>query len=142
MEIVQIDEGSIVGEMTKARMDDSSSKSIFELLSLQVDAEFISFGEFKEWSIDVPSNPEKKPTFVDPFGNTDILPDRFEDPSSMVHKSRSQHPCYTTSYNDLGARAPSDADMPTKWRGRDGVFTDTFVYDEPGKGMQVSYCFD
>ena len=46
---------------------------------LQHDAEYITFAQFKEWSLDSPK-PTKLPTFVDPFGNTDLLPERFEDP--------------------------------------------------------------
>ena len=46
----------------------------------QQDAEYISFPQFKQWSLDIPTHTAKVPSFVDPFGNTDILPDRFEDP--------------------------------------------------------------
>eukprot|EP00879_Flechtneria_rotunda_P028709 GHRR01030923.1.p1 GENE.GHRR01030923.1~~GHRR01030923.1.p1 ORF type:complete len:297 (+),score=124.10 GHRR01030923.1:951-1841(+) len=55
-----------------------------------------------------------------------ILPARFESPDRWDLKAKKQHPCYSTSSNDYGAKRPTAFDMPLVWTGIEGKFTDTF----------------
>eukprot|EP00879_Flechtneria_rotunda_P021307 GHRR01022453.1.p2 GENE.GHRR01022453.1~~GHRR01022453.1.p2 ORF type:complete len:109 (-),score=25.29 GHRR01022453.1:684-1010(-) len=51
---------------------------------------------------------------------------RFESPDRWDLKAKKQHPCYSTSSNDYGAKRPTAFDMPLVWTGIEGKFTDTF----------------
>ena len=80
------------------------------------DAEMICFEDFMLWSGD--EKPDEKPEiFVDPFGNTNMLPERFEPTTVFDYKKKAQHPCFTTSGHDYG-KAPGQMELPSKWRGR------------------------
>jgi hypothetical protein len=51
---------------------------------------------------------------------------RFEHPEVWDMRPKKQHPCYTTSSNDYGAKPPTGFDMPLVWTGIHGKFTNTF----------------
>lgn len=53
-------------------------------------------------------------------------PCRFEHPEAWELRQKKQHPCYTTSSNDYGAKHPTGFDMPLLWTGIHGKFTNTF----------------
>ena len=61
MGIVEIDEANVVNEMMK------------------LDAEYITFDEFKTWSSFASKDQQDTQVFVDPFGNSNVLPERFRD---------------------------------------------------------------
>mmetsp|Transcript_14019 Transcript_14019/g.16985 ORF Transcript_14019/g.16985 Transcript_14019/m.16985 type:complete len:512 (+) Transcript_14019:62-1597(+) len=54
------------------------------------------------------------------------LPVRFTDASLISHKSKAQHPVYTTSSNEYGHKLPSQQEMPMKWHGIRGTFSSQF----------------
>ena len=76
--------------------------------------------------------PEQPELIRDPFGNTNYVPERFVGEQRVTHKAKAQHPCYTTSAHELGIKAPSQVDMPVKWRGKEGTFTRGYEMSEPG----------
>uniref|UniRef100_A0A383WMY4 Uncharacterized protein n=1 Tax=Tetradesmus obliquus TaxID=3088 RepID=A0A383WMY4_TETOB len=49
-----------------------------------------------------------------------------EHPEAWELRQKKQHPCYTTSSNDYGAKHPTGFDMPLLWTGIHGKFTNTF----------------
>ena len=92
------------------------------------------YEQFKEWSYG-PDGPEEEPPVVqkDPFGNSNIVPQRFANSDGFTHNSKVQHPCFTTTAHDIGIKKPQQVDMPVKWRGKEGTFTRDFEMQEPGK---------
>ncbi|WIA30506.1 hypothetical protein OEZ86_000590 [Tetradesmus obliquus] len=50
----------------------------------------------------------------------------FKHPEAWELREKKQHPCYTTSSNDYGAKHPTGFDMPLLWTGIHGKFTNTF----------------
>jgi Domain of unknown function (DUF4490) len=49
---------------------------------------------------------------------------RFQQPEAWSSLARrKQHPCYTTSASDIGAKAPTNFDMPLVWAGVHGAFS-------------------
>ncbi|KIZ03195.1 hypothetical protein MNEG_4765 [Monoraphidium neglectum] len=54
------------------------------------------------------------------------LPSRFLDATCFAHKARREHPCYSTSSAEYGAKKPTGLDMPLSWAGVHGRFTNTF----------------
>eukprot|EP00287_Rhodomonas_sp_CCMP768_P002651 CAMPEP_0196727732 /NCGR_PEP_ID=MMETSP1091-20130531/8644_1 /TAXON_ID=302021 /ORGANISM="Rhodomonas sp., Strain CCMP768" /LENGTH=191 /DNA_ID=CAMNT_0042070389 /DNA_START=11 /DNA_END=586 /DNA_ORIENTATION=- len=132
MNIIEFDESNVVNEMMKR------------------DAEQISFEEFKQWSNSETAKAAatgetsggEAAVIEDPFGPATALPDRFQTAQGFTHLAKEQHPCYTTAAHDIGFKKPRDPDMPLKWSGRAGEFTDTFIVNEPGKGLQVNTYVD
>ena len=56
-----------------------------------------------------------------------VLPGRFADASLWRGAAPAQHPCYvTSSVASYGKKLPKQAEMPTKWHGVRGEFTDGF----------------
>lgn len=116
MDIVPVDEGYIVQNLQNDQLEE------------------ISFEQFKTWSCgpdDTVAHEEE--VMRDPFGNTNIVPNRFMDASSFVHNAKVQHPCFTTTSHEIGQKKPQQVDMPVKWGGKEGHFTQDFVMQEPGK---------
>jgi len=124
--LIEVDEGNIVNELMKR------------------DADTIGFEELKEWT-QSPSESlkeaQKQDVQTDPFGNTNVLPERFEPDTVFNYRKKGQHPCFTTTSNDLG-KAPGPMEFPTKWRGRKGEFTDGFIVCEPGTGLAINTYHD
>jgi hypothetical protein len=97
--------------------------------------ECITFPQFRDWchGPDGEQREEKPVATKDPFGNSSLVPDRFSDVAQWTSSIKAQHPCFTTTAHDLGARKPQQVDMPVKWRGKQGEFTRDFEMNEPGK---------
>ena len=103
MEVIFVDEAHIVQNLQEGNL------------------EFISFGEFKNWSQGPSGNrsPEASSGGPDPFGSKGSLPERFSDVKNISHSVKIQHPCFTTSAHDVGMKRPNQVDMPVKWRGKE-----------------------
>jgi hypothetical protein len=122
MGLVEVDESKIVSELMKK------------------DADRISFVEFKLWTQSAAEKEQESKqaeVFTDPFGNTNVLPERFAPTTVFKYNKKAEHPCFTTTYNEIG-KAPGEMEMPNKWRGKKGDFTTDFVVIEPGQGLTIS----
>jgi hypothetical protein len=54
--------------------------------------------------------------FANPFEKSyKQLPGRFRDTASFAFQPRREHPCYSTSAAEIGARRPSALEMPLLW---------------------------
>ncbi|EEH57100.1 uncharacterized protein MICPUCDRAFT_39965 [Micromonas pusilla CCMP1545] len=64
-----------------------------------------------------------------------VLPPRFADAAAWKLEVPKQHACYATSANVYGAKRVTPADMPMRWHGVKGDFTDRFggaMYKDDG----------
>ncbi|KAG9393096.1 protein of unknown function (DUF4490) [Carpediemonas membranifera] len=74
-------------------------------------------------------NTASRPSTVNPNGAARTtngkrnLPERFRDPSKFKSFAKKQHPLYTTTSSQIGARVPSAHELPTSFYGKSGRFT-------------------
>lgn len=77
----------------------------------------------------------------DPYAQRgDELPARFTDAGAWTKSTPSQHPVYVTSNNQYGIKTVGPANLPIRWHGVRGEFTDGFggaMYRDNGLDVRV-----
>ena len=77
----------------------------------------------------------------DPYAQRgDELPARFKDAGAWSKSTPSQHPVYVTSNNQYGIKTVGPGNLPIRWHGVKGEFTDGFggaMYRDNGLDVRV-----
>lgn len=60
-----------------------------------------------------------------PVGTVSV-PSRFANIEKMTHNAKKEHPMYRTTSAEIGAKAPTVANAPTRYYGRKGAFMKEF----------------
>jgi hypothetical protein len=71
----------------------------------------------------------------------DDLPPRFTDASAWAKSTPAQHPVYVTSNNQYGVKTVGPGNLPIRWHGVKGEFTDGFggaMYRDNGLDVGIA----